>query len=593
MLFRAFNRNIKTATLLTSMVILVAVFVLPILALAQTSLGFEPVGSTGLGTRDLKDIIILIIKIFLGFLGIIAVGLIIWGGYTWMTSGGEEDKISEGKKIITNAVIGLVIILSSYAIVLFVVSKFDVANQPGGNVPNRDRREFDVNIGAFGGGILRSVYPEPGDRDVPRNAMIMVSFKERMDISSIIESNNQPVACANLPENITCGYLKEFTLPDESVVPAVKIINQNDDSNWLLANQVVVTTVDRQNFVFNPAPLLGSADGETAYSVNLSERILKDNGQAAFYSGGYTWSFEVSNVSDVTGPRVESVLPKAGSTVAKNAVIQINFNEALSLISATGHSTGNPGEAFNNLLISYINDQEAPQYLSGEFTISNRFRTIEFLPDQACTVDGQEVRANSCGVAPKCLPASQIITILAKAATVNEAGETVDLFSGLTDASGNSLDGNANGDSQGQPTDNFTSSFNTNNELDLTPPVIENITPDQGSANSPKNSRINAGFSEQLRSSTVNSDNFKVYKFACDGPAFPEQLSCYPEGGFNVYKENRENKTKAILRTYYPYLDPLTVYNPRLTAGIQDLYQNCFNPATGPCAEGQVSPGCR
>lgn len=597
MLFKVFNIvQKKTAfkTAILSALVIVAVFVLPFLALAQSAgdFGVNDLNDVNLGTRELKDTIALIINIFLGFLGALATGLIIYAGFLWMTARGEEDKIADAKKIMRNAVIGLAIILSSYLIARFIISRLDEATR-GGEEPARDRGAFDINIGALGGGILRDVYPEPGSRDAPRNVLIMVSFKEAMDTASIINTENPPQECAGLPQNIICGNLKEYRLRDDSVAPSVKITNQSADNAFLAAGQVIALTANNRDFVFNPNPLLGSGDSNSDYTVNLSDQITKAGGNRVFFNGGYNWSFQVSNVADLTPPQVDSVEPAAGASVPKNAVVQINFNEAVNLISATGHGAGNAEDGFNNILISYADEQGAVHYLAGEFSISNRFRTVEFLPDAVCEVNGQPVQENSCGLTPKCLPGSQELTGLLKAAIVNQNGETLDPTSGIIDAAGNSLDGNANGTAQGQPADNYTSAFSTTDELDLTPPRVTGITPEQGSATVPKNSRVNAVFNELLRSSTVNSDNFTVYKFACDGAEFPDDLTCYPEGGFNVYKQNADRATMAIIRTYSPYLDPLTVYNPRLTTRIQDMYQNCFNPAAGPCGEGQASPNCQ
>lgn len=75
------------------------------------------------GNADIKVIIGNVIKIFLGFLGIIAVILIIWAGFTWMTAMGDAGKVDKAKKIITQAVVGLVIIIIAYSITSYVVSQ--------------------------------------------------------------------------------------------------------------------------------------------------------------------------------------------------------------------------------------------------------------------------------------------------------------------------------------------------------------------------------------------------------------------------------------------------------------------------------------
>jgi hypothetical protein len=83
----------------------------------------KSLGSTlELGTTDLKGTVINIIQWVLGLLGLIAVVMILYGGFMWMTAGGNEDKVSTAKKIITAAVIGLIVILLAWAIVIFVVN---------------------------------------------------------------------------------------------------------------------------------------------------------------------------------------------------------------------------------------------------------------------------------------------------------------------------------------------------------------------------------------------------------------------------------------------------------------------------------------
>lgn len=75
-----------------------------------------------LGTADLEATVINIIQWALGFLGLVAVIMILIGGFQWMTAGGNEEKVASAKKIISAAVIGLIIILLAWAIVIFVVN---------------------------------------------------------------------------------------------------------------------------------------------------------------------------------------------------------------------------------------------------------------------------------------------------------------------------------------------------------------------------------------------------------------------------------------------------------------------------------------
>ncbi len=84
--------------------------------------------STGLGQADLKSTIGNLIRVFLGFLGIIAVVMVLLGGFKWMTASGNEDKVAEAKRLLIAGVVGLAIILSAYAITSFVIESVITAS---------------------------------------------------------------------------------------------------------------------------------------------------------------------------------------------------------------------------------------------------------------------------------------------------------------------------------------------------------------------------------------------------------------------------------------------------------------------------------
>lgn len=75
------------------------------------------------GPEDIRIIAASVIKIFLGFLGIIFLVLLVIAGFKWMTSSGSEEKIKEAQGQIKNAVIGIIIILASYAIADFIIEQ--------------------------------------------------------------------------------------------------------------------------------------------------------------------------------------------------------------------------------------------------------------------------------------------------------------------------------------------------------------------------------------------------------------------------------------------------------------------------------------
>ncbi|MBU1203115.1 pilin [Patescibacteria group bacterium] len=74
-----------------------------------------------MGSKPLRETIGGVVNIALGFLGILATLLILWGGFKWMTSQGNSEQVDQAKKIIGAGVVGLVIILTAYAISRFVL----------------------------------------------------------------------------------------------------------------------------------------------------------------------------------------------------------------------------------------------------------------------------------------------------------------------------------------------------------------------------------------------------------------------------------------------------------------------------------------
>ena len=126
-----FKKN-KIQFLFIFLFFIVGIVIIPQLVSAQASLGLEVPTGTGLGTRDLKDLIVTIVNILLGFLGLIAVIVILYSGYRWLTAGGNEENVSVAKKVLINGVIGLVIILSAFGIVAFVINIMgDATQEPG------------------------------------------------------------------------------------------------------------------------------------------------------------------------------------------------------------------------------------------------------------------------------------------------------------------------------------------------------------------------------------------------------------------------------------------------------------------------------
>jgi len=124
----------KIAKQLLIVCTLTLILTLPFFAFAQTSTGSGPlnklqqVGAGGNGpfanadVTSISTVVGTIINAALGLLGVLFVVLMVLGGYKWMMAGGNEEEVSDAKKRLTTAIIGLVITVSSYLIWSFVSS---------------------------------------------------------------------------------------------------------------------------------------------------------------------------------------------------------------------------------------------------------------------------------------------------------------------------------------------------------------------------------------------------------------------------------------------------------------------------------------
>ena len=100
-------------------VILFVLGVVPTVAALDTGLNYGTY--TGLGTKDVREGVMTIVNVLLGFLGIIAILGILYGGFRMMVAGGNADDTEAGRKAIVAGIIGLVIIFTAYAIATFVI----------------------------------------------------------------------------------------------------------------------------------------------------------------------------------------------------------------------------------------------------------------------------------------------------------------------------------------------------------------------------------------------------------------------------------------------------------------------------------------
>ena len=76
--------------------------------------------NSGLGDANPGEVTAGVINWVLGLLGLIAIVLVVYAGFLWMLSRGNEEDIKKAKDILSGAIIGILIILASYGITSYV-----------------------------------------------------------------------------------------------------------------------------------------------------------------------------------------------------------------------------------------------------------------------------------------------------------------------------------------------------------------------------------------------------------------------------------------------------------------------------------------
>lgn len=475
------------------------IFAFPDVAAAsaqQDVLGINTVEQSGLalGGTDIRVIIARIIQIFLGLLGLITVVIIIYAGALIMFSGGEEAKVAKGKRMLTNAVIGLIIILASFTIATFVLRRLSQVTGTGLLGGGGGSGALQLNTFAGSGALGRVItdhYPFVNEQNVARNAKVVVTFRESVLPQSVIADRNG--------NGVFGDCVAQGTNPidwardcDRMVTTSVRLFETATPSTLLEAAAIATTTGGAYHtFVFRPLQFLGSDTSTIRYTTVLTDRIRRgDNSDTVFAADAdrqYRWQFETGTEFDFAPPSVVDVYPRPGDTVARNTIFQIHFNEPVDPSTVQGVA----GSFTHILFGSTTNNTTLPQ---GEWRVTNGYRTVEFTPAVPC---GQ----NSCGEAMYCValdcanPNDQTCTngfmTLARTADLAQANPSASAldrfqgapFTGVQDLAGNVLDsgpadgrGIRVGDGQlGNPHKPIPGVITQINQNELTPPTVDNF----------------------------------------------------------------------------------------------------------------------
>lgn len=140
--FRTFSRDIPRHALITLAVFALVFTIAPYSVSADT----KPIDlqtyipGIGLTTTDLPTYLAGLYKFAVGAAGIVALLAMIWGGYKWMFARGNAAQVEDARETIGSAVLGLILVFSSYVILSLINPKLielNIAVSPAGNGINQ------------------------------------------------------------------------------------------------------------------------------------------------------------------------------------------------------------------------------------------------------------------------------------------------------------------------------------------------------------------------------------------------------------------------------------------------------------------------
>jgi hypothetical protein len=607
---------------------------------------------------DPRTIIGNIIKIFLGILGIIALVIVLYAGFLYMTSGGKPDQIEKAKKLLMNAGIGLVIILSAYSITVFFFNAILGEDGGGLNIASYPQG-YSLSGGAFGD-VIVSHYPRPEQTDVARNTMIIVTFREEIDPSSVIKDDPELCPGAVAGDDPLCGAVNMDTFkvyscdsmlpvnfpaqnPDgtdrqkDQCVDGVVIVDPEDETS--LVDGYILVSDDYRSVIFVPygtsesqhsgsarENFLGNEIEDVSYIVSLSaitKRAVSGASVFGFGNPDYKWRFTTSTILDLIPPKVTSVVPisdagidpavdnrglDSNNKVYLNQIVVVNFDEPVLPMLIVSADCASPLDE------ATITSDPAPvdcmvegasigSNVPGDWKVGvNAYRTMQYISRTRC----EGVSYTTCGEPAYCLPANSTMS----ATMITATG--VATFDGIMDAAGNPLDGDGDGEVEGQDFDNYPWAFATGDSLDLIPPYITAISPDNNQGGIEIDELIRASFNEDLDPNSVDL-GIKLFGDDFDSWFDPNMGSREAEAeladGRFVYDNNGDVvmtsyvELDKIVLSHGPFTpmlvgDPnIMMYYPVIRNAVRDLRQNCMNPAattsaiSSPCMEGTITEG--
>ena len=291
-----FGRLLQTVLIIGTLFAGVLFAFEPTLAQVDTSIvnNTEFQQASGLGDVSIQLTIARIIRTVLGLVGVIAVGMVLYGGFLWMTAAGNEDRVQQAKRLLVNSLIGLAIVLTSFSIAQFVVNNL-VAATTGIPIPpdGDDGDDGDIPPGDTNVFILEGVSPQ-GEQSI-RNLTVRLEFNKNVDSGTV----------------------------GANVVIAESLTGDEVDGNY---------EVDGSGITFTPSAICEDDSDEfcftsdTEYEIDIDSGLRSTSGLSLSCGGLYddcVYSFTSGSLVDSEDPSVEMSYPEDGDSIEADTTIAL------------------------------------------------------------------------------------------------------------------------------------------------------------------------------------------------------------------------------------------------------------------------------
>ncbi|MFH0818869.1 MAG: IPT/TIG domain-containing protein [Patescibacteria group bacterium] len=418
-----------------------------------------------LGDTSPLDLAVNIINWGLGILALIAVVIIIWGGATWLLSGGNEEKVEKAKKIIINGVIGLLIILASWGIATYLVNKLvdmtnpDQGTGPGGGYSTRGSIDYFY---------IDHSNPANGDTDVSLCHLIAVTFNLPVKQETITNDSYKVTLNSGLKKG-----------DGENCSSDTDCLSANCESSGCVGDQVAGTfgfSSEDESYVavwYPQEDYLPSS----VYRVELTTAIYGldettiDEYSLSASDSKRIFRFATGTITDNIPPKVNIVAPAPypadeETEVCRRTPIQVSFSESLDPTTVN----------HNNLRLYAYTDSVDPNALGdGENLDINRVRYTSIGGSADDTFITTPVSA---------LAAYSVygLSLYSGAYDATATSVRTNYLGAVRDTCGNPLSGDFDDEMEGSPTDDFIESSSAGGadwdyQWKFTTGNVENCTP--------------------------------------------------------------------------------------------------------------------